>query len=165
MLVLVEVGMMQRVKGERMETIIKKADITDAKYIAEIEKQCFSTPWSQKDIIDSLNSGALFLKAETQGEISGYCGLLNASGEGYIINVGVSNKFRRQKIASKLIEELIKKGREMKLDFISLEVRESNIAAQNLYKKFGFQYVGKRPRFYSNPIEDAFLLTVYFNEE
>ena len=156
---------MQRDKrGYILETVIRMADVEDAKGIEKIEKECFSAPWSAENVIDSMNMGGIFLVAETEGEISGYCGMMISIDEGYITNVAVGTDFRRRKIGEKLITALIEESKKRNLAFITLEVRQSNIAAQNLYKKFGFEYVGKRPRFYSKPVEDALLLTVHFNE-
>ena len=80
--------------------------------------------------------------------------------EGYITNVAVSPDFRRQGIARALIEALLAKARENGLAFVTLEVRESNAPAIALYTGAGFEPVGKRKNFYSNPTENAVLMTI-----
>ena len=82
-------------------------------------------------------------------------GLQIFSGEGYVTNVAVLPDFRRQGIA----EMLIKKQLENDMNFISLEVRKSNLPAISLYKKLGFETVGIRPHFYTSPDEDAVIMT------
>ncbi|MCH5321400.1 MAG: ribosomal protein S18-alanine N-acetyltransferase [Eubacterium sp.] len=129
--------------------------------VCEIEKICFSNPWSKEDLekqIDSVTSH--FLVADVDGRAVGYMGLQIFSGEGYVTNVAVLPEFRGQGIAQALINEQMKN----KMDFITLEVRESNIPAIRLYEKTGYKNVGIRPNFYSNPTENAIIMTRYFNE-
>ena len=129
--------------------------------VYDIEKICFSNPWSRDDLkkqIDSVTSH--FLVADVNGRAVGYMGLQIFSGEGYVTNVAVLPEYRGQGIAQTLINEQMKN----KMDFITLEVRESNIPAIRLYEKTGFKNVGIRPNFYSNPTENAIIMTRYFNE-
>ena len=129
----------------------------DEKIIAEIEKECFSCPWSEDALLSSANSDCVFVLYEEDGVVKGYAGLQIVLDEGYITNVAVKNLFRRQGVARALMEELLKKLDA--LSFISLEVRESNIAAINLYSSLGFKEEGKRKNFYDAPKEDALILT------
>ena len=137
------------------------ADHLDA--LEQLERTCFSRPWSRKMLAEELdNECAAFLVAEdaATGEAVGYAGLLVAADEGYITNVAVSPDFRRQGIARALIAELTAKAGENKLAFVTLEVRESNAPAIALYTGAGFAPVGKRKNFYSNPTENAVLMTI-----
>ncbi len=129
----------------------------DERKIAKIEKECFSSPWSEQAVLDSANSDCIFVLFEQDGVIKGYAGLQIVLDEGYITNVAVSPSFRRQGVARALMEELLKKLDT--LSFISLEVRESNTAAINLYSGLGFKEEGKRKNFYDAPKEDALILT------
>lgn len=98
--------------------------------------------------------------AEQDGRTAGYVGCQTVLDEGYITNVAVSPDFRRQGIARALIAELTAKAGENKLAFVTLEVRESNAPAIALYTGAGFVPVGKRKNFYSNPAENAVLMTI-----
>ena len=129
----------------------------DEKVIAELEKECFFCPWSEQAVLSSANNDCLFVLYEQDGIVKGYAGLQIVLDEGYITNVAVGPSFRRQGVARALMEELIKKLDT--LSFISLEVRESNIAAINLYTSLGFKNEGKRKNFYDAPKEDALIMT------
>lgn len=135
--------------------IATKDNISD---IAKIEQACFSAPWSEDSIAESLdNPASHFLIAYNSDEVAGYMGLQIFSGEGYVTNVAVLPKFRGKGIAKALITEQMKND----MEFITLEVRESNVPAINLYTKMGFENMGIRPKFYSNPTENAIIMTKY----
>ncbi len=143
---------------------IRKAKEADIEAIAGLEKQCFSAPWSEKAISETMKSkDSLFLVAEKDKKTVGYIGSYFCYPEGYITNVAVDPEERRQGIGRRLIEELIALGKELGLSFWTLEVRESNVPAISLYDSLGFEKVGRRPRFYSNPEEAAELMTYYID--
>ena len=135
--------------------------------IEAMEKQCFSAPWTREMLIKQLPDDMhIFLAAvDDNGEAVGYVGLMNVLDEGYVSNVAVSPEMRRQGIGDMLIEELILRARAKKLSFVTLEVRETNLAAQRLYKKHGFTEVGRRRKYYERPTEDAILMTRFLGEE
>ena len=140
--------------------------ITDAReemlpQLLEIEKECFSVPWTEAMLCAQMASEThIFLAVETpQGEVAGYIGLMFVLDEGYISNVAVAARFRRQGIAEALICELIQRAEGKQLAFLTLEVRESNAPAIALYEKCGFQTVGRRKNYYEKPTEDALLMT------
>ena len=83
------------------------------------------------------------------------------AGEGSITNIAVHPDYRHQGIASSVLEKLVSHSCDNKLEFITLEVRESNINAIKLYEKFGFEEVGRRKNYYSNNHETAILMTKY----
>ena len=129
--------------------------------LAELEKQCFHAPWSEKMLREELGGG-IFLVAEQDGEVQGYVGCQTVLDEGYITNVAVSPDFRRRGAARRLIAELIARAKEKGLAFVTLEVREINAPAIALYAGAGFVPVGTRKNFYSNPAENALLMTINF---
>ena len=127
--------------------------------VFEIEKACFSNPWSREDIAAQIDCPTShFLVAVVSGKVAGYMGLQIFSGEGYVTNVAVLPQYRGRGIA----KALISKQFENEMDFITLEVRESNTPAISLYEKTGFEKIGIRPNFYSNPTENAVIMTKYF---
>lgn len=131
--------------------------------LAEIETECFSTPWSDESLAAELsNPLAVFLVALCDGEIAGYVGMTQVIDEGYLANLAVTERFRRRGVAKALLGELIRLAKEHDLSFITLEVRRSNEVARRLYENFDFDEVGVRPDFYVNPVEDAILMTRTF---
>ncbi len=145
---------------------ISLAERKDIPAIAELERMCFSSPWSEKAILDTMaGENALFLVARSDDKVCGYIGSYFALDEGYITNIAVNPEYRRRGIGKALVDKLVEKGKEKLLSFWTLEVRESNAGAIALYSKLGFETVGKRPRFYSNPVESAYLMTYYIGKE
>ena len=134
--------------------------------VAALERECFSMPWSETMLEDSLyDSNASFIVAEDEeGNILGYAGLHAVLDEGYIDNIAVEEAARRHGVASALLDVYCRFA-EVNLAFLTLEVRKSNAAAIALYEKHGFQQAGIRPGFYSKPREDAIIMTRYFNHE
>lgn len=133
--------------------------------IAEIEKLSFSVPWSENSLRSELtNETAHFLSAVSDGKIIGYIGVHEICGEAYITNVAVLPDYRRLGIGEMLIDAATNGAVERNCEFISLEVRISNIPAIELYKKQGYNIVGQRKNFYSNPTEDAYIMTKNLGE-
>ncbi len=132
---------------------------TDEKFIADLEKECFSQPWSEQSILDAVNNNTVFFIAQENEKIIGYAGLQIILDEGYITNVAVTSTSRRKGVARALMEKVLELGEEKDLAFITLEVRESNLAAQSLYEKLGFKKEGQRKNFYQNPKENALIMT------
>lgn len=131
--------------------------------VAALERQCFSDPWSRQSLSQELCvPAAVFLTASCGDTVAGYVGMHNVCGEGYITNIAVDRQYRRAGIAKALLNSLFDYATQNKMDFISLEVRESNAAAINLYIGTGFVPLGKRKGFYSHPTEDAVIMTKYF---
>ena len=142
--------------------MIRRLTESDIPRIAELERLCFSRPWSERSIRESFESKAnSFFGYEDGGEVVGYIGLTVAGSEGYILNVAAHPEQRGRGIGKALVSHLIDMY-SAELSFITLEVRPSNIAAVKLYEGFGFEKVGERPNYYSAPAENALLLTRYF---
>ena len=130
---------------------------------AELERSCFAHPWSRNSLQSELNNPhSVFLAACEDGELIGYVGMSVVVDEGYIFNVAVNEAYRRRGVGSALIRELVTYGKKHGLCFITLEVRQSNAPAVALYDRFGFIKVGERKNYYSDPAENALLLTKYF---
>lgn len=134
--------------------------------IAALEKTCFSHPWSEELLRQALwNEAAAIVVAEGEdGTVLGYAGVSTVLDEGYIDNVAVDPRFRRQGVGDELIAALARFGR-AKLAFLTLEVRASNAPAIALYAKHGFQEAGRRKHYYDDPREDAIIMTLEFDHE
>ena len=133
--------------------------------VAELEKRCFSTPWSLNSILGELdNPCALWLTA-TEGEtLCGYLGVQYGPDGADIMNIAVDSAYRNRGIAQQLMKSMAERLREKQLSWLTLEVRESNLPAISLYRKLGFREVGVRRHYYRNPVENALLMTLFFNE-
>ena len=129
--------------------------------VAELERICFTTPWSRNMLVEELeNDCAAFLVAlDDQGRVAGYAGLLVVLDEGYITNVAVRPAFRRQGIAADLLTVFDRFARGNHLAFLTLEVRASNEPALALYEKLGYRRMGLRKNYYEHPKEDAVIMT------
>lgn len=134
-----------------------------ARAVAELEKVTFSSPWSEKALIDSLDKG-IFLVYEKDGQVLGYAGAYSAGDEAAVTNIAVFPEYKRQGIGEALTKELIKRAALSGKKTVCLEVRVSNSPAISLYEKLGFKTAGKRRGFYSNPREDAFIM-IYETED
>ena len=136
---------------------VRKMKKEDLDRVSQIEKECFSTPWSRdsfEDMID--NEAALYMVAEDNGYIVANCGVIIAAGEGDICNVAVDPSYRKRGIAKLLLTRVMEEAsKEMAVLSFTLEVRRSNTAAISLYEKLGFVNEGIRPGFYTSPKEDA----------
>ncbi len=141
-----------------------KQDIPE---LVKIEKQCFSIPWSENSFkIAFGDSYSKFFVAKTQLTdcILGFSGMyIAAKTEGYVYNIAVIPEYRKKGIGTELTKTLIDYSYKNKLEFLSLEVRKSNFPAISVYKNLGFKKVGLRKNFYELPIEDAVIMTYYFN--
>ena len=125
-----------------------------------IERECFSHPLEEKQLAALLADGNTCFFAATEGtEITGYVWLQTVLDEGYIGNVAVRPAFRRRGIADALLETLDLFAASRKLAFLTLEVRVGNKPAIALYEKHGYAEVGRRPGYYTEPKEDAILMT------
>lgn len=134
--------------------------------IAELEEQCFSRPWSRQALEEELeNPTACFLAAVEGTDVLGYGGMHCAFGECYMDNLAVFGSKRRQGVGTALLRALLKEAARRGGEFLSLEVRPSNLPAGALYRKLGFLEEGRRKNFYTAPREDALILTKRFEKE
>ena len=145
-----------------MEFRIVDVSAEHIRQIEEIERDCFSRPWTAEQLKSQMRDEQHeFIAAVGDGRVLGYVGLMYVLDEGYISNVAVHPDARRQGIGDALIDALTAKAAELELAFLTLEVRESNAPAIALYAKHGFHPVGKRKNYYDAPKEDAVLMTCY----
>lgn len=129
-----------------------------------MEQECFSLPWTETALRNGLNSGSLLLLVAVRGaEVLGYAGLQYVLDEGYITNVCTAPGCRRKGIAAALLNEMQHRAEQMRLAFLTLELRVSNTAAYSLYEKQGYRAVGIRPGYYEQPREDAVIMTLYLS--
>ncbi|MFO7814711.1 MAG: ribosomal protein S18-alanine N-acetyltransferase [Halanaerobiales bacterium] len=145
-----------------MEIRLNVMNENDLNQILKIEREAFSNPWNLKFFREELrhNAFALYLTAEVEENIIGYvgCWFKNHASEVHIVNLAVKKDFRRRGIGSYLIDEIIDMARNLKAEFVTLEVRVTNKAAIELYEKLGFEKAGLTPHYYLDNNEDALLM-------
>ena len=139
--------------------IIRKMNLGDVSAIAELEKVCFSDPWSENSIASEVvNPLSYWLVAEVDGVVAGYVGSQTVLDAADMMNLAVAPDYRRQGIGQALVEALVEHLQKNKVIALLLEVRVSNAPAIALYERMGFEQVGRRPKYYHNPREDALIL-------
>ena len=149
-----------------MEILPMKKEHTEK--LAELEKLCFSRPWSEEALLEELTNPVAAFFTATEGEpegeekILGYAGMHCPGGECYLDNLAVFPQHRRQGVGKALLRALEEEAKCRGGTFLSLEVRASNESAISLYRSMGFQEAGRRKNFYTDPQEDALILTKFF---
>jgi len=139
--------------------IIRKMIPSDVAAIAELEKVCFSDPWSADSIAYELvNPLSYWLVAELDGVVAGYVGSQSVLDAADMMNIAVAPNYRKRGIGQALVNALTDYLSKNNVIALLLEVRVSNRPAISMYEKLGFQQVGKRPNYYRNPREDALIL-------
>ena len=129
--------------------ILREMLVDDLDQVMEIEEELFSVPWTKEGFLTFLmKENAMFLVVEEKGRILGYCGLLTVLDEGDVTNVAVRRDRQREGIGNFLMESMI-----------HLEVRAGNETAIRLYERQGFVRDGLRKAYYTDPTEDAVLMT------
>ena len=132
---------------------------------AELEKLCFSSPWSASslELLTNEGIGVGYVLETPAGEgqpatVTAYGGMLITVDEGQITNVAVHPDHRRNGYGAAIVRTLLRHAKDARLESVSLEVRASNTAAIELYKKAGFAEAGRRKGFYAKPTEDAIVM-------
>ena len=134
----------------------------DIPFLASLEKECFSSPWSEKSFRDFFRTEcSVCFVAEADGKPCGYIGAYVVCGEGEITNLAVTESCRRLGIGRTLMKAL---RRTDGISRLTLDVRESNKPAYSLYEGLGFKVDGKRKNFYQNPREDGILMSMDITE-
>lgn len=148
---------------EKDSFLLKKMTASDVPLVAEIERECFSSPWSEEGLTaETENPSAEFFVLLSEDTVAAYMGMHIVLDECYIANVAVKKDFRKRGFGSALVENALSVAKEKGCSFITLEVRVSNLSAIALYEKFGFERVGERKNFYTCPTENALIMTKYF---
>lgn len=151
-----------------MRINLRKWDKSDISAVADIERECFFPPWNERMLLEEFENPnyACFI-AETSGEnpvIAGYAGFYFAGGELDISNIAVRQIYRKNKIASLLLEKIIETAKGKNCKGITLEVNEINAPAIALYEKYGFVREGIREKYYGNKY-GALLLRKYIQRQ
>ncbi len=138
---------------------IRKMRNGDLPQVMLIELATFTMPWGEATFRGLLRrKDSDLLVADLKGEIMGYAVFWAVLEQGELGNVAVDDDARGKGIGSKLIQAVLDRAAERRVREIFLEVRKSNVRAQDLYKSFGFFEVGRRKNYYLEPLEDALVM-------
>ena len=152
-------------KDDRMHVRIVPMSGEHLDEVAELERICFSTPWSRNMLAEELDNllAAFLVALDDNDRVVGYAGVHVILDEGYITNIAVRPECRQQGIAGKLLQVFLDFAQANRLAFLTLEVRASNHTAIMLYGSRGFRSVGRRKNYYEHPKEDAIIMTLEFD--
>ena len=147
---------------ERIWAVFRLCEEKDLTAVMELDREAFFDPWSldtwQRELQNPI---AIWIVEEVDRTVVGYAGIWNVSGEAQIMRVAVRKALRNQGLGLMLTQELIQKAWEAGAEAVTLEVRESNIAAQKVYERCGFVSQGIRPGYYSDTGEGAVIMWLY----
>ncbi len=147
---------------------IRRMKQDDLAEVRTIEGLSFSNPWSEStfrgEIQNTSLSFPMVVVERPAGRIAGYVIYWHIGEDVQINNVAVHPDHRGKGLGEALIRHVIGKAREKNVTFISLEVRVSNSKAVTLYKKLGFEVLGVRKNYYTNPAEDAYLMGLIIDQ-
>ena len=146
--------------------VFRLCEEKDLPVVMELDREAFFDPWSLETWQRELqNPIAVWIVEEVEREIVGYAGIWNVAGEAQVMRVAVRKALRNQGLGLLLTQELIQKAQEAGAEAMTLEVRESNIAAQKVYERCGFVSGGVRPHYYEDTGEGAVIMWLYSAKE
>jgi [ribosomal protein S18]-alanine N-acetyltransferase len=134
----------------------------DIDQVLIVERHSFTLPWSREAFTNELrhNQFAKYIVLEDEGKIVGYCGAWIVIDEAHITNIAVLPEYRGKKLGEALLLKMVEISKRHGVIRMTLEVRVSNIIAQRLYEKLGFQRGGIRKNYYTDNLEDAYVMWV-----
>lgn len=141
---------------------ITKMTVYDIEGVHRVELKSFATPWTQDAFYYELtnNPYAHYLVMKEENRVIGYCGIWIVMGEAQITNIAVDPACRGRKLGDFLLGKAMEYCKMVGATTVSLEVRVSNVVAQGLYRKHGFQNGGIRKKYYVDNNEDALVMWV-----
>lgn len=144
------------------ETVVRRMTLADAPGVHAIEQATFPVPWSLHDFEKEMtvNRCARYMVAEREGRIIAFAGAWIVLDEAHVTNIAVAADCRRQGVGRAVTQALVQYAANLGVQYMTLEVRRSNEAAQQLYKQLGFVSVGVRKRYYADNGEDAYLMVL-----
>lgn len=135
---------------------------TDLDRVMEIERSCFSTPWKDTTFRGLLRrTDTDLVGAERERRLVGYAVSWTVVDQSELGNVAVAAEARGAGIGRALVEAIVERVRARGSRECFLEVRESNLVAQGLYRDMGFEVVGRRKAYYALPTEDALVMRLF----
>lgn len=134
--------------------------VEDLDQVMEIENDLISPPWTREGFFTFLlKDENMFFVVEEKGRILGYCSMQTVLDEGDILNVAVTRDRQKEGIGYFLVDSMLMMAAARGIHIVHLEVRESNDSARRLYQRLGFKEDGLRKNYYTEPVENAVLMT------
>lgn len=134
--------------------------VEDLDQVMEIENDLISPPWTREGFFTFLlKDENMFFVVEEKGQILGYCSMQTVLDEGDILNVAVTRDRQKEGIGYFLVDSMLMLAAARGIHIVHLEVRESNGSARRLYQRLGFKEDGFRKNYYTEPVENAVLMT------
>lgn len=134
--------------------------VEDLDQVMEIENDLISPPWTREGFFTFLMKDEnMFFVVEEKGRILGYCSMQTVLDEGDILNVAVTRDRQKEGIGYFLVDSMLMMAAARGIHIVHLEVRESNDSARRLYQRLGFKEDGLRKNYYTEPVENAVLMT------
>lgn len=145
-----------------MNTIVRRMTLEDIPAVHEIDLLSFSLPWPERSFRFEIkdNPAARGWVVDVDGLIAAMLMLWFIVDEAHIATIATHPDFRRQGLGEQILLAALRAAREEGARRAFLEVRESNLAAQSLYEKYGFVVDGRRPKYYRDNNEDALLMSL-----
>ena len=142
------------------EPVLRRMTISDVPAVHRLEEAIFSMPWSEKDFVYEMteNKVARYLVIEEAGEIIAFAGAHIILDQAHVTNIAVRQDCRGRGLGRMITRALMQYASNLGAEYLTLEVRQSNVTAQNLYKSLGFVKVNVRKRYYEDTGEDAWLM-------
>ncbi len=142
------------------EPVLRRMTISDVAAVHRLEEAIFSMPWSEKDFVYEMteNKVARYLVIEEAGEIIAFAGAHIILDQAHVTNIAVRQDCRGRGLGRMITRALMQYASNLGAEYLTLEVRQSNVTAQNLYKSLGFVKVNVRKRYYEDTGEDAWLM-------
>lgn len=143
-----------------MSILCRRMTLDDVEAVYAIEQATFSTPWSRQSFVDEMttNKCARYVVAEEAGRVIAYAGAWLVFEEGHITNIAVKAEERGRGVGTAVTRALMQYAANMGVQYLTLEVRKSNLAARKMYQSLGFLELGVRKRYYEDNGEDAYLM-------
>lgn len=138
---------------------VRRLELADVEAVLAIQRTCPEiAQWSASDYERSVSGAMAGWVSEDEAGLSGFLVARSLLGESEILNFGVRPDARGRGIGSDLLQQVVDWSKQGRARRIMLEVRASNLLAQRFYARHDFGVVGRRGRYYSNPVEEALLL-------
>lgn len=143
-----------------MPLLLRPMSENDLPQVENLEKECFSDPWSYGILSDLLKSewDESWVLLGEDGALYGYINYRFLAGEGELMRIAVREEVRGLGYSRKLMEQMVRSAAENQILDLTLEVRAGNVPAIGLYKTYGFRKEAVRKNYYHDPEEDAFIM-------
>lgn len=149
------------------EIAFRPMELSDLPQIEVVENSSFSAPWPRQAFYNELihNQFARYTVITVEGKVVGYCGCWLILDEAHITNIAIHPDYRGQGLGEAILTYVMALAKTLGANKMTLEVRVSNLVAQSLYEKLGFERSGIRPGYYTDNQEDAIIMWVTLNEQ